>query len=268
MEVIDPLNQKSGWVYLLTFSSPPERSPIWYVIYEHGKPDAMWSLGFSHTQWLDVIYKTGFTGRAWGGGAVDHLDTLLMKVCFNMFFGMASFCLDAHEIRSDLPTYSLGPVLLHRRTYNYIPLGMGLRSPALVSDGWYGDGYCHAPLLIKLPFKLDTVFTSVKFEAGTDFNTLAYGSKVKTSTNPSWLLVDGIMSPHEEQFVSAVDDPNREWRLIAGPAASGLTRNLHDQGMVENAIFEINYIDDLLFPKQEIEDHAGLIGYTSQIWEE
>ncbi len=267
LKIVDPLNQKSGWVYLFSFSSPPERSPVWYILYEHGKPDAMWTLGWSQLNWLELIYKTGYSGRAWGGGAVDSLDTLLMKVCLEMFFGTTNFCLDAHSIRSEIPTYSLGPVLLHRRTYNYIPLGMGLRAPALVSDGWYGDGYCHAPLMMKMPFRLGTVFTSVKFEAGTDYNTLAYGSEATTSTNPGGFLVDGIMSPEEEQFVSEIDDPNQEWRLVIGPGGSGLSRNMHDPGMVENAVFALNYIDDITFPKQEIEDHSGLVGYISQIWD-
>ena len=117
-----------------------------------------------------MSYKDGHVGRAWGGSGENILDTLLVNGCFKMFFKALRVCLDLNKIRSDAPTYQLGPVLLHRRTYNHIPLGMGLKSPSLVSDGWYGDGYCHAPLLVKIPFRLDTVFSSVKLEAGTDYN--------------------------------------------------------------------------------------------------
>ncbi len=265
LKIVDPLNQKVGWVYLFSFSSPPERSPIQYVLYEYGKPDAMWSLAWSYIQWYEVVYKIGYMGRAWGYGAEDALDTLILDACLDMFFGMASFCLNVHSLRSDIPTYSIGPVLLHRRTYNYIPLGMGLRSPSLISDGWYGDGYCHAPLMLKMPFKLDTVFTSVTMEAGTDFEPIAYGSTAKTSTNQGGFLVDGIMSPEEEQFVSAIDNPNREWRLLSGPGITMVARNMQDEGMIKHAKFELNYIDDITFPKQEIEDHHGRVGYTSQI---
>jgi len=176
-------------------------------------------------------------------------------------------CLDLNKIRSDTPTYRLGPVLLHRRTYNYIPLGMGLKSPSLVSDGWYGDGYCHAPLLVKIPFKLDTIFSSVKLEAGTDYNTNIYGSIVTTSTNPEGFMVDGIMSPQEKNFVPEVKDPNREWRLMAGPGGAILTRNMHDPEMVKHARFELNYIDDFTVPREKTENCEGRIDYSSQIWD-
>ncbi len=267
IEIVDPLNQKKGWVYLFSFSTPPERSPVWYVMYEHGKPDTMWTLGFSQLRWYDVLYKDGFSGRAWGGGAIDSLDTLVGGTCFKMFFGMTEMCLQGHKVKTDIPTYRLGPVLLHRRTYNYIPVGMGMKSPAIVSDGWYGDGYCHAPMMVKIPFNLEILFTAVTMEAGTDYNTLAYGSSAKTSTNPGGFLVDGITSPEEAQFVAEIEDPNREWRLFVGPGGNMLTRNMHDPGMVDSATFEISYLDDETIPKMEYEDHQGRIGFTSQIWD-
>ena len=267
LKIVDPLSRKVGWAYLFSFSSPPARSPIWYILYEHGKPDGMWSLSWSQVKWLEVVYKDGYGGGAWGGRAVDFLDTFIAKACLEMFFGVAKVCLDIDEIRSSIPTYRLGPVLLHRRTYNYIPLGMGLKSPALISDGWYGDGYCHTPLMVKIPFKLDTVFTSVWLEAGTDYNREAYAGITTTSTNPGGFLVDGVTSPEEAEFVPEVDDPNQEWRLHSSPGGALLTRNMHDPGMVENAGFELNYIDDEGFPRQKIEDHPGRVGYTAQIWD-
>ena len=50
LEITDPLNGKKGWVYIFSFSSQPERSPIRYVFYEHGQPDTLWTLGFSQLQ--------------------------------------------------------------------------------------------------------------------------------------------------------------------------------------------------------------------------
>ncbi len=267
LKIVDPLSQKTGWVYLLSFPVPAERSPIRYVLYKGGKPDYIWTLGFSQLEWFEAIYKNGYSGWAWGGGAIDSLDTLIGGYCFEMFFGRVKFCLGAHKAVTEIPTYRLGPVLLHRRIYSHMPLGMGLKSPTLVSDGWYGDGYCHAPMIVKIPFKLDSVFTSVKLEVGTDYNRLAYGSQARTSTNPAGFLIDGCMSPAEKKIVTEINEPNREWRLFIGPGGTMLARNMHDPGMIDTASFSLSYIDDKSFPKAAYEGHQGRVGFTSQLWD-
>ncbi len=299
LEIIDPIDQGRAWVYLFSFDTPPppfiHRQIRGEFIFERPPNEKELSAGlkpFSGDTLKDVVlfydkdgeiafyidyggthqisYKNASASPAMGGNFEETCDTLRLRMAAQVRGGMFTFRINEGKLRSDTVSYSFGNVVGHRVTENYLPLFGGLRSPKITSDCWAGGTpengiWIHCPTKIKLPFRLSSVFRSIKVWVGTDFSPEMYGSHSFTSLTPP-VIVDGRPSPDELEIKQApIPDPQKEWRIITGPPVTLLSRNIMGPELGEQlaANTYLLYSDDLN-DTMPPEDYPGTIGSLMQ----
>ncbi len=299
LEIIDPIDQGRGWVYLFSFNNAPppfthphlrhefvfERSPtaketraglfpltgdtLKDIVLSYDKDGEIafyMDFGGAH----QISYKNVAASPVMGGNFKDTCDTLRLRIAAKARGGVFTFRVNEGMLRSNTVCYSFGTVVGHRVTENYIPLFAGLRSPKITSDCWAGGTpergiWGHCPTKIKLPFGLSTVFRWVRFWAGTDFSPEMIGSYSFTSLTPP-VLVDGRPSPEEGTIEETqVPDPTKEWRIITGAPGTLLARNIMGPELGEQLEGRtcLLYSDDLN-EAMPPEDNPGTVGSLVQ----
>ncbi len=302
LEVIDPIDQGRGWVYLFSFNNPPPPFTHPHIIHEFvfERPptdketragifpltgDTLKDVVLSYDKegeiafYIDyggthqISYKNVAASPAVGGNFKDTCDTLRLRIAAKVRGGMFTFRMNEGMLRSDTVSYSFGTVVGHRVTENYLPLFGGLRSPKITSDCWAGGIaergiWIHCPTRTKLPFGLSSVFRWVRLWAGTDFSPDMFGAHSFTSLTPP-VLVDGQPSPEELEISEVpIPDPQNEWRIITGAAGTLLSRNIMGTKLGEQleGRTSLLYSDDLN-EAMPPEDNPGTIGSLIQSME-
>ena len=216
VHVTDPVDGSQGWAYVTFSCTPPPRSPRSYVRYtlEEGKVDDVDTSYYSiHYPWGAYYADRMVLRPSSGGEGTDFLDRLKTRGTFSMFFSLFKIHVTEEKMSARVVGYRDGPIRLVRRLNYWADLGLGLRSPKFEADIFYHDTFLNAPVTTHIPVRLDLFFSKAFGKIGTDYNHKAYGMTFKNSNNPEGTVIDGRMSPQEQNLDLSMD----EWRLVTGP---------------------------------------------------
>jgi hypothetical protein len=272
IEVIDPINNNKGWCYLLYFASNvPARSL---------KPDYMHFNYDTGVTWSDYrasksIIKDGrhsvFTTGWWspkggGGNEKNFLDRVKSRITIKLLFGSLKLKITEESMKSDILAYQIGPIRMLKRSEEYFEgpkwIGGGKVARGIIDDVDYRT-LSPMPVIIEIPFKLDTIASSVKVWVGVDYNRNVIGSKVFNSENPQGFLVDGKMDDGELNFNPAVD----KWRIMTGPCQTAMQRTIFTPELLKEKIkIKFGIIDDETL-KDLPESEPGTYGCIWQEWD-
>ncbi len=212
IEMVDPLDGKNGWVYLLQYQDTPPRSAIDYVVLELDEKKGRKRAYSTNTSGSGVIVgapidtvsvdELRFVSQN-GSVSADFLDR--MKLRGEMRLKFLPFTLDFKVdqlIREDIKAWIDGPV---RGIY----YGTGYFDFTLVK--LTGKGYeeftfyrnsLNTHMVFLLPFKISTFLRKFTIRGYLDFNKSGYGIKVFSEVNPPELniVLDGSTSPEEKSI--------------------------------------------------------------------
>ena len=246
----DPLTNEQGWVYLLSFTSPPERSPVDYVEYRlpENKRDRIYSenftLGFSHEVPITQDYAS-FNDD-------DNIYDRLKIRIFYRFFYIIKFDRNENDMDSLVWQYKDGPVRAVRMVRSSIRLVRNLQSPKVSSETLYYKNAVLMPMRIKgsLP---SGIVNEAYFDSGSDFRD-RYGWKVRLNTDERWLSVDGKM----DELEKTVNTDGARWFILKGPGRAMILflHFIEDRGLEK----KFHYLDDDV-NEHPPEFHPGQVPY-------
>jgi len=250
----DPLTNDQGWVYLFSFTNPPDPSPVDYVEYRlpEDRRDRMftdnYTLGFSHevpiTQdYLD--YKDG----------VNILDRMKMRTSFRFFY-IIKFERNENDMKSKVWQYKDGPVRAVRMVRSSFRLVGKLQSPKVNSETLYYSNATLLPIRIKLPKMPEGIVNEAFVDSGGDWRNY-YGWKARLNTDERWLNIDGKMDEVEKN----INTEGARWFIFKGPGKAMIIflNFLEDYGMGT----EFHYLDDEVteYPPEFHPGQVPFIGY-------
>ncbi len=247
----DPLTNEQGWVYLLSFSNPPEPSPVDYVEYnlppdkKDGIQTDFFTLGFSHEVPITYDYEDFNDGN-------NIYDRLKVRMFFR-FFRFIKFDRNENDMKSTLWQYKDGPVRVVRMVRSSIRLIGQFQSPQVNSETLYYRNFYLIPFRLKILKLPKGVVNEAFVDSGSDFRDL-YGWKVRLNTDERWMTVDGKMDEVEKNIKT---DGGR-WYFCQGPGKAWIAfmNFAEDYGMET----KFSYLDDDV-NEHPPEFHPGQVPY-------
>jgi hypothetical protein len=268
IEVIDPLTGGKGWCYIIAFTAnPPDKAALPdYVQYDYASE-------IVRTEYFGceyVITKKGlhttFYKRLWGEKKIgasgeSFVDRLKIRIKTKALFGSVAVQLNEDQMKSDVLAYKRGPVRVIRRGEQYVLLPAGLKAARAVADVVLYRNISTVPMVLNIPFKLDTVLTAASVKLGTDNSDKACGGKVYNSNNLKGFAVDGRMDDGEDKFNPKLD----KWRLVTGNFGAFMSRTIFTPEVLQKVDIVMGLIDDATY-KDPPESNPGCFGYVWQDW--
>jgi len=231
LEILDPVNQGTGWVYLFRFSEKAPRSGLDYVRFEisakdnhkrvYGR-DALGN-GVIMGSPLDAIYPDEFRvifpeGRM----GADLLDRQKIRGVLKAKLGFdIDFKFDVLT-RMKLTAWIDGPVRVIYRADGYLQLGFFQFSGTGYSLITYYRNSMIWPMYIEIPFSLGPFLKDFELKGYMDYNQNVIGHWVYSESNPSprKIFLDGKTGAEEKNL-----DFQSECNWIAGYGPLGATIN-------------------------------------------
>ena len=221
IQITDPLTGERGYAYFHAASETPRRSDEDYVYYDFQNDyieTPVYTVG--HSKIFPIAHNENTIKPEAGGEGVDFLDIFKQRLFATMFFGTVKFDKRAQDWESCISAYKDGPVRVVRRNENRLFIAGNIKSPRLYTTSFYLRETFWIPGELDIPFKLSIVFTKVEVAWANDLTRNAIGMKYFSNGVPNGVLIDGIMSP-EEQNITPVE---HVWQMITGSQGTLLTR--------------------------------------------
>lgn len=194
IEVTDPATQEKAWVYLMSFNSSPENSPVDYVSYDTQ------SLSFATRNYSGQFNKKFLVGaskyafeKGLGGTGEDFIDRIKVRV------KIKSMGLTINRSEEDIAVEELGYIdgAVRVITYskNKTPLVLGIPVSATKQYTYYYDTYANFAFTASFPIKPGSFRATVI----DDFKD-AKGWTFYNSNNPSGHIIDGKMDDSDKKL--------------------------------------------------------------------
>ncbi|MBK7973949.1 MAG: hypothetical protein IPK07_11975 [Deltaproteobacteria bacterium] len=225
IEVKDPVEPLTGYVYLLAFAdtaADPPRSTTRYVDYH---PDtetvtaSSYAMGYEAGK--DRIYFSSVSvPPAAGGSGKSFVDRLKMrtKVETKLFFSIG---FDESEWDSTVAAYLDGPVRAIREVKNTLAFVGIPVAPTIVVEATYYRDFHVAPTAIHQTVNFPSVASAAWFDAEIDLNDAARGMRYyrpragaapEDAAPSAFHAIDGVPSADEK----AIDPRQPPWHLVSG----------------------------------------------------
>ena len=274
IEIIDPINNNKGWVYLLYFNSPaPDRTAKRYL----AETDLTQANGYAgETPFLiikgkttehrgktynQIFYEEFRTPVGAGGTAVDYADRLKWRFNVGFLFNIIKVDFNEDRLIANFLCWKMGPIRATTRAGAQAILPMGLRSPRFVADVIGYEKGVSSSTVLNIPFNPGYVTTEIGARIGTDLSPDAHGMYFFNSENLQGVLIDGVMSEEE----CHLSDKRDTWRLITGAQGTLMNRSTWSEPFLEQAkTVKMGYLDDAGAPDSP-DDHEGQIGHAHSI---
>lgn len=267
IQVIDPLNNRSGWAYLFYFEKdpPPLSSQPPYINYDYATETVQttdYQIEYIITE--DGFHTTFFDSQrifsAAGGNGEDFVDRLKIRTRFKVC-GIP-INLDEESIKCNVIGHQPGPVRLIRRLEQYVQIA-GIPALRVVEDVIYYRYTATVPVRLNVPIGHPKWFgVTAVVRIGTDYNPVVKGSRLFSSTTrPGGYLIDGKMDDGEADYPSDLSD----WLIFTGEWGTIMTRTILNERAEKNIGFTMGLIDDENHQAPP-ESFPGTIGYAWQDW--
>lgn len=209
LEIVDPVDQGKGWVYLAWFESgAPALSNIRYVRYDPAEfrvsgPEHEFFYSPDHVMLLDDFWLEGVSillGNRIRGEVKAGIGPVMLNIAFN-----------EQTIQGYNAGYTEGPVRIVKRSVEHIRLGPGIASPAVNCDHFHYPWHAEIPVLISKRFPVRRVsIRATSIFRGSTFTRVE---------------VDGLEKPillgaTSTQGNLLVENPEAEWIELTGDGIS------------------------------------------------
>jgi len=184
LEMTGPFNQKM-FAYFTSDSRWPI-SPRHYVAYDHKSRIAS-----------GVNYRIGVTNGNEGltelveVNGINIIDRLKLRARASILFEKLQFVRTENDVIANLKTRKVGPVRILRRIDFRVRVALGLTSPTIERLSITYPFHMLFPNDLKVPFRPDSLFSSIKVEALYDFNPKVRGAKLDCPYCGNGFIVDG-----------------------------------------------------------------------------
>ncbi len=264
ISVTDPLTGKNAFAYLGAASMIPRRSDEDYADLEPEKDyveTSVYKIG--HSPDFPIAHNENVLKKEAGGTGVDFVDLHKQRLILSMFFGTLKFVKTGEDWTSEISAYKDGPVRVIRRNENRLFIVASIKSPALYTTTFYLRDTFWYPAEISAPFKLSTIFTSLKIYQATEFCREATGMQLFSNSISRGILIDGVMSQEEKNVLEASEQINQEWQLVAGQQGTWINRVTFGPGLAK-AKHGLHYLDDAETedPPEEEPGIYGKVGFV------
>ncbi|MDY6933752.1 MAG: hypothetical protein SVZ03_05945 [Spirochaetota bacterium] len=191
--IIDPTNEKKGWVYLMNFDNPPRPSDIDYVNYDPAKMKIVaWNYITRFNKENPVAASKYAFWEKIGGGGSDLIDRVKVRIVLKKFFTL-------HRSEEDIKVkeigYIDGPVRVIVHSENKTPLVFGISASKTKQNTLYYYSYASFPFVVDLPI-LPSKFHVHIYDDFAD----CMGCTFYSSTNPKGHIIDGVMDDSDKKL--------------------------------------------------------------------
>jgi hypothetical protein len=261
IEVSDPLVAGSrAWAYVTTAAAERGLSPVRYVQYTYDevrKIDNIDAQHYSiHFPWGEYYSDTFFVPVSSGGDGTNFIDRFKARGTFDLLLSLVSVRITEDRMGCRVLSYIAGPIRVVRHVGYWANIGLGIRSTSFEADITYYAAFMYAPLTMRVPVRMDLVFSHAYADIGTDYNRRAYGLMFINSNNPDGTIIDGRMSPQEQALDLSMD----EWRLVTGPQCTVLRGRVPRCELTQQVEISLRYVDDYKLDDPP-ESEPGQIGH-------
>ncbi len=258
IEVNDPLDGKKGWVYLLEFSKPPERSKVDYVSMDlSGGIYRIKARNYylDNAEYPPNAFRPTVTliTPAAGGDNTDIYDSPRQRITVSLL----SFTVRKNEkdIKTKIVASIDGPVRIINKNEIRLRLIWKLWIPTLGSVTKLYYSHYDLPTNLQFPINLDKRAPS-RLRVSFDLVDSAIGYKFYNSHNPNPVVIDGIMSPEEK----SLDRSYPDWNVVTGVHGTQINRFTYPRRL-RGKDHRLYYMDDSKLPDPP-EMVPGQIGHA------
>jgi len=224
VELINPDNQKSSWVYIALFSGrapSPGLPPISILSVKEDK----FNFKFSTYGYDSLINRregkpipTIFINKLWvlpeaGGNGQNIIDRQKIRGEFTFLGGTIKIPFNENLISGGVVAYKPGPVRIISRSCMYPLFPMKIKGPKFYIESIMVDTLTLTTTTIQVPFDPGSLITEMKLAFTTDLSPMAKGMRFYNSVNQGGFKIDGMMDQSELAFIKTKDN----WRLVTGP---------------------------------------------------
>ncbi|MCL4234271.1 MAG: hypothetical protein KJ042_07115, partial [Deltaproteobacteria bacterium] len=262
LEIADPVNGSSSWIYLLAFDAPPAPSPIDYVRYD---PATNTIHAANYTMAFDAKAPIGIgmlaVNAQGGGDGRNTIDRLKIRFTATTLAGLMKIERNEEQFTCKVVAWIDGPVRVIRHTQNRIVLLLNIPSPSAMLDNVYYANQFEFPTEVNVPFDPGTLISDPRFAVSTDALCGVSGMTYRNEKNPRPVAIDGVTSPEE----SAMDRSAYRWMVVTLPPpgrGAWLNRLTYDKGLgVTPNLFYVDRKDAPDAPEND-PGQCGNLGYT------
>jgi len=206
IRVDDPLDGRSGFVYLVAADRPPA-TPRHYVAYDPAVDlvsAARYRIGLVNAL---PNYFALVTNGAVGPNLIDGLR---LRAEATMRADLAHWKLNEQQGQHELIAWTTGPVRVIRRSRHRVVLGLGIRITAGVANTFFYPRHVYGPGSLKLPFSPGVLFRDITAFGGVDGRDLRGWRYHAPGVPAKGFTIDGHMDEAERAFASSGD-----WFVLA-----------------------------------------------------
>ncbi len=241
--VVDPVTTDKGWVYLITFPTPPNRSTIDYVTYKvEEKKIKAWNYSVVFDKKHTVVAKDYIFNKRIGGDGKDFLDRVKLRITMQLFVTLKR---TEKDVKVKELGYIDGPVRVIVRTLNKTPLFLGMSAAKTKQSTFYYFAYADFPFAVDLLI-IPSYFHIYVIDDFLDFKGWTFFS----DKNPDGHIIDGIMEDSDKKL----DLSPWQWTAVSGEKLAFWSRVLYPKGCPVKAHL---YFKDDMTGLDKLEDRAG-----------
>jgi hypothetical protein len=244
IEVRDPLDGESGWLYLFAFEDPPPVAPERLVRKEGFEKilSDVFTVGFPK----EKPYFDHFTMKTAGREKFTENLVDRLKIRFRLTFRFLYIPLPYRAGEDDFGrqtiAYREGPIRVIFRQDLLVKLTFGVTFHMQPSDWIFYENQAVSEVIVKNPYLYEKGalkrITNAHFLQTVDLDRSASGMRFLNSENTESVLIDGEMSDAEKDLVKRKD----EWAIITGEQAHSVVRIRFLGGMDPER--DLVYVDD------------------------
>ncbi len=240
IEVIDPVDGRRGWAYLLHFrNAPPPRSPVRYVTFDV-ETNQVHSAFYTMEYYPERTFFTGMriTPRA-GGTGNNILDRMKIRVSptFSLLLGSWSPLFTEEDFVVEIDGVKNGPVRAIRRARQSMDLGTFFpQMPGGTVYSYYYFSSFATPSEFSIPWLVLKALRKFRFVGASDFLSGAVGMTYWDAANPQGIRYTGH---HAEPVIT---DKDHEWYVVGGRGGTCLhvflvPQRWREWGIVRGTVF-------------------------------
>ena len=251
VELLDPVEEGSRWVYLTCFNRKPpaggaepvsilsEAEGVFRFRFPTYRYDALTNNPNDKPSPTIYIDKLWILKEA-GGSGENILDRQKTRGVMSFMGGLVKIRFNEGIVQGGVVAYQPGPVRLLTHSSMYPRFPLGVRGPGFTIDSVLVDTLTLTRITMNVPLNPGYVMHEMSLAFGTDLAPAAKGMRFYNSANPQGLVINGSMSAEEKSFNTAKD----EWRLITGPQGTQITCTSFDPRFLTKGKVVTTYLDD------------------------
>jgi hypothetical protein len=257
IEVADPLDHNTGYVYLVVADNPPTTTRR-YVAYE---PKGDLVSAARYRVGLVNALPTYFTLITNGVPGPNLIDGLRLRAEATLRANLAHWTLNERQGSHELIAWRDGPVRVIRRSRHQVAVGLGIKLTAGIAHTYFYARHVVGPGSLKLPFSPGVLFSDITAFGGADVRDLRGWRYFATDAPAKGFLVDGHMDEAESAF-----DGKGDWFVLARGDQALLFVTRMSENLARAIPLRLVYRDDATKPNppEESEGTVPLVGYEGR----